>query len=149
VSKVIKKTMKKMRDCEFVAEVTRSDSAQQYSLIVQVSSEEDVHLERVLAVAKTALLEAAVPSKSIYIVGYCSPDPFTPIPSGFEATLGFMENATRACWHLFKKGSCRYGAGCSKQHPVGAMPVRVVLATTGQSATPSPFIHGLGDKVEF
>jgi len=80
-----------------------------------------------IALAKEALLEAASKSKCIYLMGYSSPKPFTMQPQGFQATLGAMENAKSACWHIFKKGFCRHGANCCKQHPACEMPVHVLV----------------------
>lgn len=60
-------------------------------------------------------------------MGYCSPRPFLMQPQGFEATLAAMDSKTNACWHIFKRGFCRHGAECAKQHPVVQLPVRVVV----------------------
>lgn len=60
-------------------------------------------------------------------MGYCSPKPFVMQPQGFEATLAAMETKMNACWHMFKRGFCRHGAECAKQHPAVELPVRVVV----------------------
>jgi hypothetical protein len=80
------------------------------------------------SIAMEALLQATTRSKySIFVMGYSSPQPFLIKPHGFEATLGAMEGAGAACWHIYKKGFCRHGDACSKQHPLEMVNVEVVV----------------------
>jgi hypothetical protein len=85
----------------------------------------DVVTDQVLAFAQKALLEVTANSKCIYVMGYCTPQAFTRHSHGFEVTLGAMENATKACWHVFKKGVCRHDINCSKQHAMYKVPLRL------------------------
>jgi hypothetical protein len=105
-------------------------------LVTQVDIDEDtltisVHVatetlkQQALAQAQKTLLEVTTQSKCVYIMGYASTNPFRLRADGFEATVGLMENATRACWHVFKKGFCRHGVTCNKQHPVFEVPLQV------------------------
>jgi len=91
------------------------------------ASQDEYETERLLTIAKEALLDAAAQSKCIYLMGYCSPKPFTMQPQGFETMLGAMDNPTTACWHVFKKGFCRHAADCCKDHPACQMPVHVLV----------------------
>jgi len=107
-------------------------------LVTQVGIDEDsltisVHVaseslrQQALAHAQKTLLDVTTQSKCIYIMGYASSSPCRVRADGFEVTLGLMENATRACWHVFKKGFCRHGVNCSKQHPVFEVPLQVTV----------------------
>jgi hypothetical protein len=133
-AKVIKRSMRIMQESELVAHVKRSDDSQGCSLILQMSDQGCSQKERVLALAQKALLDAAVPSKSIYIMGYCSANGFMASESGFEATFVGMENAATACWHIFKRGFCRHGSACRKQHPFWRMQTRVLVAGAPRAA---------------
>lgn len=83
--------------------------------------------DQVLAFARKALLDTADPSKSIYIIGFRSKSAFISTESGFDLTYGAMRDANAACWQLFKKGFCRYGDTCRREHSVWEMPVRVLI----------------------
>merc|ERR1719321_309369 len=69
-------------------------------------------------------------------MGYAGPKPFTLKPQGFEATLGVMENARSACYHVFKKGFCRHGSECSKNHPACQQTVQVVVENASLNSCP-------------
>jgi hypothetical protein len=124
---VIREMVRILQNSELIAKVEVCDTSGDCSIVVQTGSADDSLTEQVLTQAKQALLEAANHSKSVYVMGYCSPNPFTMVSQGFEATLGAMENAGQACWHLFKKGFCRHDADCCKQHPTHKVPVRVLV----------------------
>jgi len=94
---------------------------------VDDGGEDDFQIELLTTLAKEALLGAAAKSKFIYVMGYCSTQPFAMRAQGFEATLGAMQSATAACWHIFKKGFCRHGDSCCKQHPALQVPVNVLI----------------------
>jgi hypothetical protein len=124
---VIRRTAKALEDSDLSKSVFVSEDASEGSIVIRVRAEEGVSVESILVQAQKALLETTKQSKSIYIMGFSSPHPFIEHQSGFSATLGAMENATRACWHVFKKGFCRHGSNCSKQHPIYQTGVRVLV----------------------
>jgi len=55
--------------------------------------------------------------------------PFISEPQGFRATLGVMENPRTACYHIYKKGFCRHGSACRKEHPAIQVPIHVIIET--------------------
>merc|ERR1719253_1025593 len=127
-SEVIHRARSAMESSGRVGDVLVSESEEGWCLIVRPNqSITDFCTEEAINVAKEALLQATSNSKCIYLMGYCGAKPFTTQPQGFEASLGAMENAKSACWHMFKKGFCGHGDGCSKQHPACQMSVRVVV----------------------
>jgi len=97
--------------------------------------DDEMQAKQLIALAKEALLEAASCSRRVYVMGYCGPKPFTAQPLGFQATLGIMESTRSACYHVFKKGFCRHGAECSKQHPSYQVPVHVLVESTQLKCT--------------
>jgi hypothetical protein len=126
-AKVIKRTIRLMQESELIASVEKSQSPNECILTIRMSAEGACQKDQVLAVAQKALLDIAVPCKSIYIVGFRSPSPFVPTASGFDVKYGAMGNANAACWHYFKRGFCRYGDTCRKQHAIWEMPTRVLI----------------------
>jgi hypothetical protein len=116
-----------LAECDLLAGVKISDDSQDCSITLQVREEVDSVAEEVLAFAQKTLLQVTTKSKCIYVMGYCTPQAFTRQPFGFEATLGAMENATTACWHVFKKGVCRHDVNCCKQHAIYKVPLRVFV----------------------
>lgn len=121
---------KALKASEHVANVEISEDGDGWSIVIQPHAQgenADWQTECLLKLAKDVLLEAASKSKNIYLLGYCSPKPFTMQPQGFEATLAAMESPVSACWHVFKKGFCRHGDQCSKSHPACEVPVRVLV----------------------
>jgi len=95
---------------------------------------DDTRTPDLLKIAQDALLEASSKSKCIYLMGFCSPEAFAVQPQGFQVSLGAMENAKTACWHVFKKGFCRHGTTCNKQHPACEIPLRVLVESTSLNA---------------
>lgn len=126
---VINRAKRAMQDSGHVANVEICHDEDGCSVIVQPieTADGEWQTERLLTIAKESLLQASLKSKCIYLMGYCAPKPFVMRPQGFEATLGAMESAKTACWHVYKKGFCRHGATCNKQHPACQMPVRVLV----------------------
>jgi len=127
--KVIRRTAKALEESDLSTNVFVSEDASDGSIVIRVRAETGVSVDSILIKAQKFLLETTNQSKSIYIMGFSSPRPFVELQSGFSATLGAMENATRACWHVFKKGFCRHGSNCSKQHPIYETNVRVLVET--------------------
>jgi len=129
IAEVIRLTRVRMKDSEHVASVEVSEDADGWSIMIQPkgNDENNWQSELLMTQAKEALLDAASATRSIYVMGYCNAKPFTARPLGFEATLGAMQSATSACWHVFKKGFCRHGDDCCKQHPGCTVPVRVMV----------------------
>lgn len=130
----IKRAKKALESSGNVAGVEFSHDGKGYYIMIQPHEDAcatfantELLTERLLTLAKEALLEAASKSKCIYLMGYCSAKPFIMHPQGFEARLGAMENATTACWHVFKKGFCRHSAECVKQHAPAEVPVHVLV----------------------
>jgi hypothetical protein len=144
-AKVIKAAVKTMRDSDLISSLEISDNLRDCAIIVQARGDPAL-TESVLELAHQALLDAASQSKCIFVMGFCAPKPFNMCPSGFEVTLGAMESATAACWHVFKKGFCRHGDDCRKQHPTCKIPVRV-LVETSQLNAPVPTICDFKLKV--
>jgi hypothetical protein len=127
-SKVIRSAVNELNKLEGVSNVALTDDPQEYVITIQLHGEANAETtEDALNFAKQALLTATGQSKCVYIMGYCSPQPFTMGAQGFEGCFGAMENARQACWHVFKKGFCQHGDACSKQHPVFKIPIRVLV----------------------
>lgn len=123
--KLIRRAAKMLEESGLITEIVFSDHFR--SITIRLGDEADLCVDRVLATAQKTFMELTKQSRSIYIMGYSSPNAFIEHTNGFEVTLGAMENATRACWHVFKKGCCRHGTNCSKQHPVYQTIVRVFV----------------------
>jgi len=138
-AEVVAWAKKAIKGIQHVASVQVSDSPSGWTVIIQPHgvAEEDGQTDSLIAKAKEALLDAATKSKCVYLMGYCTPNPFTMRPQGFEATLGAMENAKSACWHVFKKGFCRHGDACSKRHAACTMSVEVLVEGATFNAIPS------------
>lgn len=128
MDKIIRRVAKILEASDMVAKVDVADAC----LVLQVHGKSDSLTQEVSTLAQKTLLEVTTQSKCIYAMGFTT-NPFTMHANGFEVTLGAMENASRACWHVFKKGFCRHGANCCKQHPILETSVQVVI----QAAAPS------------
>jgi hypothetical protein len=127
-TEVIKHVQSLLQQSGQVAHIDVCDDVGGWFITIQPRVTDDkAQTEQVIALTKQALLEAASSSKRIYVMGYCGPKPFIDRPLGFQATLGIMESSRSACYHVFKKGFCRHGAACSKQHPSFQVPVHVLV----------------------
>jgi len=136
-SEVLARAKNLMKASEHLAHVEICADAGGWSFILQAVGKADaLETERLLTIAKEALLEASSKSKCVYLIGYCAPKPFVMQPQGFEATLGAMGSAQTACWHVFKKGFCRHGATCNKEHPACKVPVRVLVESAQFTSCP-------------
>jgi hypothetical protein len=124
---VMKRIGMALAESDLLAGVTISDDAQDCCIVLQVRDEVESVAEQLLTLAQKTLLQVTTKSKCIYVMGYCTPNAFKSQAYGFEATLGAMENATTACWHVFKKGVCRHDINCCKQHAIYKVPVRVIV----------------------
>lgn len=126
---VLNRAKRAMQESGYVANVEVRLDEDGWSISVQPIEMADGkwQTDRLLTIAKESLLQACSKSKCIYILGYCAPKPFVMRAQGFEATLGAMESARTACWHVYKKGFCRHGASCCKEHPACEMTVRVLV----------------------
>jgi len=132
-----------------VMSVEVAQDAAGWSVVIQPAGRcDEKKTEVLMTLAKEALLSASSKSKHIHVMGYSGPKPFDMCAQGFEATLGAMKSASTACWHIFKKGFCRHGDGCSKQHAVCQVPVRVLIEgvqlKAGRRAA-SSFTQAVGD----
>jgi hypothetical protein len=130
IAEVIRLTRVSLKWSEHIKDVEVSEDADGcWNIVVQPkgSDETSLQTELLLTLAKESLLDAAASSKCIYVMGYCAPKPFDMKPQGFEATLGAMQVAQDACWHVFKKGFCRHAEDCCKQHPGLQATVHVVV----------------------
>jgi hypothetical protein len=144
-AKVIKSALKTMRNSELTSDVEISDNVEvsdnlRDCAIVLKASSDSVPIENLLELAYHAFLDAASQSKPIHVMGFCSPRPLNSCPSGFEVTLGAMERATTACWHVFKRGFCRHGDDCRRQHPACKTAIRIHVETSQLNA-PAPSIY--------
>jgi hypothetical protein len=119
---------------DIIENVEICDDLQDCTIVIRAHGGGDYLVERVLTLAKEALLDATGHSKCLYVMGYTAPKPFKMGALGFECTLGVMQNIVKACWHVFKKGYCRHEHDCIKQHPVCTVPMRVLVATAELSA---------------
>lgn len=122
MDRVIRQVAKILEASDKVSKVDVVDA----SLVVQVNGEGDLLTQEVSSLAQKTLLDVTTQSKFIYAMGFAA-NPFKIYANGFEVTLGAMENAKRACWHVFKKGVCRHGASCCKQHAVLEESLQVVI----------------------
>jgi hypothetical protein len=134
-SSVLNSVTEALHHSNLTRAVEVSEDSQDCYMIIKLSSEGDDLKEDVLSLTKEALLGAASQSKSVYVLGYCAPNPFNVTSQGFEATLGVMENAPSACWHLYKKGFCRHDVECNKAHPVCKLTLRVLVETASFHAS--------------
>jgi len=91
----------------------------------------DFDFDGLIENAQKVLMAAAAKSDNIFLMGYAGGKPFTMTEDGFEATFGAMQDKKKACWHIFKKGFCRHGAECNKQHPVALVTVQVRVQDCG------------------
>mmetsp|Transcript_27101 Transcript_27101/g.42110 ORF Transcript_27101/g.42110 Transcript_27101/m.42110 type:complete len:261 (+) Transcript_27101:48-830(+) len=121
IQKAIRRVAEMLSTCGLVTQVDIDED----TLTISVHVATETLKQQALAQAQKTLLEVTTQSKCVYIMGYASTNPFRLRADGFEATVGLMENATRACWHVFKKGFCRHGVTCNKQHPVFEVPLQV------------------------
>lgn len=141
-SDVLARAKNLMKASEHLAHVEICADGGGWTFVIQaIGKADELQTERVLTIAKEALLEATSKSKCVYLIGYCSPKPFVMRPQGFEATFGAMGKAQSACWHVFKKGFCRHGATCNKEHPACKVPVQVVVESAQFKACPSFEMH--------
>lgn len=127
IAKVVKTAMDTLQKCALASHVQILENPRDCTITLKTKAAGELARANMLAAAKQALSDAAAQSKCIFVMGFAAPDPFTMTPLGFEATLGAMENAKTACWHVFKKGFCRHESGCRMQHAVAKVPVRVVV----------------------
>lgn len=139
IAEVIRMTKALVKMSEHVKDVQVFEEGGSWSVTIQpqVIEANNWQTQLLVALAKEALLDAATKSKYIYVLGYCDPQPFSVSVQGFQATLGVMQNAATACWHIFKKGFCRHGDICCKQHPPCQTPVRFLVE--GVQLKPDPF----------
>jgi hypothetical protein len=144
-AKIVKSAVKTLRDSQLTSNVDVSDSLRDCAIIIRKTAE-SVLTEQVLELAQRALLDAASKSKCVFLMGFCSQRPSNSCPMGFEATLAAMESPTSACWHIFKKGFCRHGDDCRKQHPSCKMSLRILVETCQMNA-PIPSICDFKLKV--
>jgi len=126
IAEVICLAQSSIKLSEYVKNVEISEDASGWSVVIQ-PSRPSVKTELLESLAQKALLDATETTNCIFVLGYCSPAPFSTRPQGFGATLVAMTNAKTACWHMFKKGFCRHGDGCDKQHPPLEVPVHVLV----------------------
>jgi len=125
IDKAIRRVANILKTSDLVTQVDIDEE----SLTISVHVASESFRQQALSHAQKTLLEVTTQSKCIYIMGYASSSPFRVHADGFEVTIGLMENASRACWHVFKKGFCRHGVNCSKQHPVFEVPLQVAVTS--------------------
>jgi hypothetical protein len=99
-----------------VADVKVVEGARGWTVAVFVEPELLIcRRENLMAVAKQALILAAMALEGVYVVG-CMAQPFTLTGSGFEATLAVMADPEHACLDTFTTGFCPNPGCCLKQH---------------------------------
>lgn len=120
-----------------ITSVDVTQDAKGWSIVISPDRRIQVHMDRVLALAKEALLIAAEKSNNVYVLGYGDPEnAFTAKPQGFEARLAVMAGMQTPCWRILKKGVCKHEGDCYKQHPTLQVPVEVFVETTQFAAPP-------------
>mmetsp|Transcript_40297 Transcript_40297/g.88095 ORF Transcript_40297/g.88095 Transcript_40297/m.88095 type:complete len:258 (-) Transcript_40297:78-851(-) len=90
------------------------------------------NIQSALALAKMAMLQAAVQSLTTYVIGYDA-TPFQPKASGngFNCQLASVSDDSSACWDLLSAGLCRRGCACRWKHPVWQVAVEVTVVIDG------------------
>lgn len=144
-SQIVKDAVKTIRDSQLTCDVNLSDSLLDCAIVVQ-PWDNSLPTEHILNLTYRALLHASSKSSFIFLMGYLARMSLDTCPLGFEATLGVMERATSACWHLFKKGFCRHEDACRKQHPSCTMSIRILVERC-QSISKTPAICDFNLKV--
>lgn len=128
MDKVIRRVAKALEASDMIDKVEVASG----SLIIQMHGTSNSLKQEVSALAQKTILEVTTQSKCIYAMGFASSSAFKMHANGFEVTLGAMENASRACWHVFKKGFCRHGDNCCKQHAVLETPLQVIVSVSNR-----------------
>jgi len=148
MAEVIRLTTVLMKQSEYIRDVEISEDGGSWSVIIQpnVIEENSWQTEALIILAKKALLEAATNSTCIYVMGYRGSQPFSMRAQGFQATLGAMQDAATTCWHIFKKGFCRHGDMCCKQHPIVQAPVHFLVEGV-QLPICARFAHSFKEQV--
>lgn len=82
--------------------------------------------ERLLCLAKEALLQGARASQNIYVLGHRW-RPFMATPLGFCARLAAVPEPKQACWGLLDKGVCTAGGKCHWEHPTYQTNISVMV----------------------
>jgi len=98
-----------------------------WALTIEVGAEDLQHTEYLLSLAKKALLANTNKAPCVMVMGHRSM-PFRPFPQGFVATLGFVQNKSKACYEAYGKGYCHRGGFCRWQHPPCKRSIKVALA---------------------
>lgn len=122
-----------MKRCKHVAQVSETQTGQSFDVTIVV--EDGANSERILAVAKLAVLaEAEKSSDGIYVLGY-EAEAFEATQSGygFTASLVKVYDEDSACWDLLTTGWCCRHGSCRWQHPQWQVDVSVTLQWSSQS----------------
>jgi len=116
-----------LEGCTRALNVEVSNQDQSWFISVHVVAEDLRRTEYVMRIAKEALLETTRNSSSVKVMGHRL-TPFLPAPRGFMATLGAVQNESKACYDAYGKGFCHRGSGCRWQHPpcMGSVSVTIV-----------------------
>mmetsp|Transcript_20787 Transcript_20787/g.64950 ORF Transcript_20787/g.64950 Transcript_20787/m.64950 type:complete len:276 (-) Transcript_20787:60-887(-) len=102
------------------------EHGQGWIIMAQVQPEDMHRAEYLLKLAKEALLGTTEQSSSVKVMGYRQA-PFLPLPQGFTASLGAVQDASQACYDAYGKGFCRRGCACRWEHPSCVRSVKVVV----------------------
>lgn len=104
-----------------------------WTLLTRLTQQDMIaHRERILGVAKEALLQASRASASVYVLGHRW-RPFAPTPLGFCARLAVVKEPLQACWGLLDKGVCPAGGCCRWRHPEQMININVIVKPREQS----------------
>jgi hypothetical protein len=119
-------------------DVTNCDGTWCFVVRPSVAPEFACQTDEFLEWLEEVFLGAAQHYNGIYLMGFANGGcrAFTKEAQGFSAIYGAMDSSRNACWHVFKKGFCKHGADCGKQHPVCQVPVRVLLEKTSLNGCP-------------
>jgi len=122
-----------MKRCKHVAQVSETGTGQSFDVTIVL--EDGANSERILAVAKLAVLaEAEKSSDGIYVLGY-EAEAFEATQSGygFTASLVKVYDEDSACWDLLTTGWCDRQCSCRWQHPQWQVDISVHLQWSSQS----------------
>jgi len=87
-----------------------------WSIVAKLRPEDLGHTDQVVEWAKEAILQAALDSVCVYVMGYRRGG-FRHRPHGFGAMLGLMQDEHLACWDVYNTGCCKREDACHWRHP--------------------------------
>lgn len=102
-----------------------------WQVVVKLAMHEMHMKDRLLSVAKAAVMSASERSSGTYVVGYRA-SPFMDSPLGFSALLAHMARPAEACWDLLQHGFCYFEGSCRWQHPQHQATLNVMVVPANE-----------------